>query len=556
MIEVKAVSKEYNGKEILSGISFSIQKGDKVAIVGPNGVGKSTLLKTMTGEQFCDQGEVVYQDDLVIGYLPQDFKYLPSISVKSFLWEYSGLSLIESALKAYEKNESNDEAEGLIYSNALNEFNAKGGYSFDHTVAIMLEGFDLDPSFLGKDLQTLSVGQKAKVFLTGILLKKPDVVLLDEPTNNLDLPSIIWLEEYLKRQITTVVMVSHDVKFLDAIINKVAYIDPHHHTLDITRGKFSDYLDRLHKDLNRKNQEYQEFTQEKDRLLERASDLKAKTQKGSNFKGSDNDKFARGFKRDRAGRSGKQAKNLEKQIEQMEIKEKPIEKKELQITISPDVKGSSIQCVDLIAGYSTFKVGPVNLTVPFGAKIAFIGANGSGKSTLLNSLTNKSLVLSGVIHTDSKIIIGNLTQQHEILPDEKTIIEFLRSAFEKPDKELYSLLVKHGFNAEAGNKKIGVISPGERARLLFALFSGLKVNTLLLDEPTNHLDIEAMEALTVMLESYEGTIILVTHDRSLLEKKIVNDLYLIEEGKISYLTNYQEYVDTALHRVKKLLRLL
>ena len=205
------------------------------------------------------------------------------------------------------------------------------------------------------------------------------------------------------------------------------------------------------------------------------------------------------------------------------------------------------------AGYSGYKVGPFNLSILFGQKIVLIGPNGSGKSTILKCLFDKNVVLGGEVRIDSKIVLGNFMQQHDDLPVKMTVIEFLRERLGGEDRDLLSLAVKHGFPAEARDALIGVLSPGERARLLFALFSGKSANVLLLDEPTNHLDLEAVEALTEMLETYEGSILLVTHDRALLENECIDTYYLVSDGKVSPLLDYEEYIQLAQKKAKRLL---
>lgn len=555
MISIKEVTKEYDGKEILKDINLDIQRGYKMALVGPNGAGKSTLLKIIAGEMTFDSGEIKKQDNLEIGYLPQDLKDIPIKTIIDFLLDFCDLSRSKSILDKFDNGQSLSEHDIKEYNDALSDYLIKDGYSFEHKASIMLEGFGFSKNHLEVKTSDLSVGQKTKVFLIGILLKKPDLLIFDEPTNNLDIASIIWLEEYLKKQEITIIVTSHDVLFLDAIISRVAYMDMHNHTLNVTRGTFGDYLERLDKDSQRQKQQYREFTEEKERLEERMREYRIKTQKGSNFQGTDNDKFARGAKRDQAGKSGKQAKSIEKRIEQMVEIDKPIEKKELQIFINPEKKGGSIKFENTVVGYKDFSLAPFSFSINFGAKIALIGPNGTGKSTILKSLIDRSVIISGDVQIDKNLIIGNFMQQHENLPFGDTVIEFLSQKIDKPRNELFSTLVKHGFNIDSVNKLIKILSPGERARLLFTLFSEMKVNVLLLDEPTNHLDIEAIDALTEMLQAYEGTVFIVTHDRTLLKKEIVNDFYLVDNNKVVHLNDYVEYIRLAERKAQKLLSL-
>ena len=557
MIEVKHIDKSYGVKDILVDVSFSISKGEKIALVGNNGSGKSTLLQILAGLVEPDSGEVSKSPDISLGYMMQDFRPVWDMTVGEYLKRTAGIFELLRDMTELEKfGLENPQSVGK-YTELQLKYSQLDGYAFDHKANIMLNGFGLEEKSLSTLIADLSVGQKAKVVIIGLLLKKPELLLLDEPTNNLDIPSIIWLERFLRETDSAMVIVSHDRYFLDKIIKKVIYLDWYTHKIDMTRGTFSDYLERLKKKLERDKRDYESYEEEKNRLMKRADKLRDLADRGSNYVGSDNDKFARGAKRDRASRSGKQAKNLEKRIELMEELEKPIEKQQMQIKIKASKAGGNIQLNELSVGYNAnILLGPISLNIPFGRRIGFIGLNGSGKSTLIKSITDNSVILSGEIHQDSRLVIGNFMQQHENMDFELSPITFLQREKNIDQSQIISILTKYGFKLQDCHQKIETLSPGQRARILFALFTLQEVNVLLLDEPTNHLDIEATDALLTMLNQFDGTVILVSHDRFILDKAAIDEIYLVEDGNIQLLPNYSKYLEASQNKAKMLFQSL
>ena len=543
-MEIKAdkIHKEYGTITVLKDISFSLERGQKAGLIGYNGTGKTTLLKILAGLVEPDAGEVTVRKGAVIGYMPQDTSLVSDETIRDYVRRVSGMATLEEQM---EKS-----------SEAMAEYERRDGYTFYHRLDVMLAGFGLTDVSSDRPINSLSSGQKSKVFMAGVLLSDPNILLLDEPTNNLDLPALIWLEDFLQRSDATCIIVSHDRLFLDRIVRKIFEIDWHIRTLNITSGRYSDYLMRKEKELARQWRDYEAQQKEIKRLEEQARKKKQEALSGSRYMGTDNDKFLRGFKRDRAGKSGKQAKAIEKRIEQMEVVEKPVERDVFRIHLRPTKPEGTrdITLNDVVAGYTDdgFKVGPVSLSIPYGSRVVFLGLNGTGKTTLLRTISGELPALKGKVSRGNALVIGNLTQEHDNLPREESIKDFLTRRSGISVQDAYALAIKFGFKAAEIDKTIAALSPGGRARLLFALFSALSANALILDEPTNHLDLEALEALEEAVAHYEGTIIVVSHDRRFLEKFRPTDTYVLSEGKLLRQESFEAYVANAERQAKRL----
>ena len=544
-MEIKAdkIHKAYGTITVLDDISFSLEREQKIGLIGYNGTGKTTLLKVLAGLVEPDAGEVTVRKGAVVGYMPQDTSLVSDETIRDYVRRVLGMTTLE------EQMEKSPEA--------MTEYERKDGYTFYHRLDVTLAGFGLADVSSDRPINSLSSGQKSKVFMAGVLLSDPDVLLLDEPTNNLDLPALIWLEDFLQRSDAACIIVSHDRLFLDRIVRKIFEIDWHTRTLNITSGRYSDYLVRKEKELTRQWQEHEAQQEEIKRLEEQARKKKQEALSGSRYMGTDNDKFLRGFKRDRAGKSGKQAKAIEKRIEQMEIVEKPVERDVFRIHLRPTKpKGTrDITLTDVVAGYADdgFKVGPVTLSISYGSRTVILGLNGTGKTTLLRTLSGELPALRGKVSRGNTLVVGNLTQEHDNLPREESIKDFLTRRAGISVQDVYALAVKFGFKAAEIDKEIAALSPGGRARLLFALFSALSANVLILDEPTNHLDLEALEALEEAVAHYEGTIVLVSHDRYFLEKFRPTDTYVLSEGELSRQESLEIYVTNAERQAKRLM---
>lgn len=558
MLKAKSIRKSYGALTILFDVSFSLEREQKAALVGPNGVGKTTLFKIIAGLEEADAGSIELHHNVRLGYLPQDMTLFGSETIMDYLKSVSGIALLEKEMEKLSANLENELAANR-YGKLCGEFQRVNGYSFEHRAQTILAGFGISESEFLKSLNELSSGQKSKVALTGILLRGVDLLLLDEPTNNLDLPALLWLENFLCDSSAMCLIISHDRKFLDRVVNKIFELDWNSRTLTINNGTYSDYLIAKEKERERTKQRYEAQQEEIDRIKTMAKEKRAEAEQGSHWIGTDNDKFLRGFKRDRAGKSSQIAKSLEKRIDQMEQIEKPFEKDALKIDLTANKANGTtdISIMEVVAGYpNSFKIGPISLEIRYGQRIAILGLNGSGKSTLAKTITGQLAPLSGNVKIGSGVQFGFLSQEHENLPRNQAPINFLIDRTKLGESKSYSQLAKFGINEIQARKPISDLSPGNRARLLLAFFSAISVNTLILDEPTNHLDMEAVEALEEVLEGYSGTILLISHDRYFLTKASPDLSFMLEGGALKQVSDYRQYEEAAEARAKKLLRLL
>lgn len=529
-----------------------------MALVGDNGVGKTTILKIIAGLTEPDSGEIKLAKNSCLGYLPQDTSLSGNEAIGTYLRRTVGVDLLEEKLETL-ATQLEDKAAANEYRNIQKQYSHLNGYAFDHLVKVMLAGFGLGNIGIERSLNSLSSGQKSKVALAGILLKGVDLLLLDEPTNNLDLPALIWLEDFLKKSEASCIIISHDRRFLDRVVKKIFEIDRETRSLNISGGTYSDYLETVKKRMARQKEQYFLQQEEIERLSEQVQQQRVASVRGSNWEGTDNDKMLRDFKRNRAGRSSRVAKTIEKRIDQMDKIEKPVERNPLEIPLEAKaISGTlDIRLIDVVSGYPDgFTIGPLSFEVRYSSRVGILGLNGTGKSTLLKTITGQLDAFSGRVEIGSGVKIGNMMQEHESLPRGCTLIEFLRERTGLKENEAYNQLVKFGFDQGQVKKPIDDLSPGGRARLLLALFSAQSVNVLVLDEPTNHLDLEALEALEETIEAYQGTILLVSHDRYFLEKAKLDSTYVLSEGVLTKIPDYKTYVAQAENRALQLLKSL
>jgi ATPase subunit of ABC transporter with duplicated ATPase domains len=556
MINVRGIEKRFGTTAVLAGVSFVLGDRQRGALVGQNGTGKSTILKILAGILAPDAGMIDFGPHASVGYLPQDTSLAGDEPIIEYLRRVTGIADMEREMASFAAQPEDPEKKEK-YDAALAAYERMNGYGFEARVDAMLAGFGMDSFALTTLLQDLSSGQKSKVAMIGLLLREDDVLLLDEPTNNLDLSSLIWLEAYLRKSTATILIVSHDRRFVDRIADKVIELDWNTRTVTMTNGTYSDYLVASAKRRARQLADFRSQQDEIARLTDRASQLRQRSAAGSKWKGTDNDKFLRGFKRDQAGKSGRGAKAIEQRIEQMDVIEKPVERIPLEIDIGEQLGEGNreISLRDICVGYlGGFVVGPVTLDIPFGMRIGIFGENGTGKSTLLKAMTGFVQPLSGDIRIGNGVRMGDMLQEHDTLPRNMTPIQFLteRAGIEK--SSAYALLARFGVPAVQARENIDVLSPGGRARVLLGLFSALQKNVLVLDEPTNHLDLEAMEALEEAISGYRGTVIVVSHDRFFIEKARLETMYQMVDRQLKAIDDFEAYVKRSEDRAKRLMR--
>ena len=538
MLKVNNISKSYSGKSILNNISFSLNSDDKVGIVGSNGVGKSTLLKIIAGYETADEGSVEIDNPELIGFLRQEFQISEeNQTIVEFIKKEIGIDVIENEMNELQETMGEDNDKITRFCELQEKYSMLDGYDFDYKLDTILNGLGLGKESKNKNINQLSGGQKNKVLLALVLLKGAELIMLDEPTNNLDLKSIKWLEEYLANLSIPCLIVSHDRRFLNKVINKVMEIDFFEKTIKEYPGNYSEYLDFRKKEEEKQIELYnaqQEEIHELQDSIRQKKDWAAKVRKQGV---KDKDKYTRGYERDRSSGLASKAKQIEKQIQQMDIIDRPKTKNKLKLYSNyAKIKGSTdIVLRDLVCGYENgFKTEPITMAFNWGKKTVIMGDNGSGKSTFLRTLIGEKTPISGTVDVGTGLKIGYIAQDTKENED-LTMDDYMKAHInynELQDKSLmYTVLKQFNFSYEERTKKYSMLSPGERTRVQLAIFSMLEINTLILDEPTNHLDIEALEALEEVLESFEGTVIAISHDREFIEKICPDKILEMKNGK-------------------------
>lgn len=512
MISLKNISKNFNGQIVLKNISLSVSEHEMIALVGPNGSGKSTLLKILAGILEPDEGQVEMSSGLNVAYFPQEIKQEDQRkTVREFIFQ-----------KLRIRPEK-----------VLSE------------IGVLCKQLRFPLERIDASINTLSGGEKSKLMLVSILKSQADIFLLDEPTNNLDLQGLIYLENFIHTSHCRFLIVSHDRKFLDRLVKCVIELKEETHDIEIYHNvSYSSYLNERKKRKEKKQEEYEIYQIEKQRLLETVRKKKQEAIKMARGpkKRRDKDKYIVGFKKDRSKKIASHASAIEKQISRLqEIKQC---KYRLPLNLSFQFSQRSgdvvfrLKNVEVVRSH--FRLEPLNLEINYGDRIVVIGPNGQGKTTLLRILIQKDKENSGFVQIGSGVKIGYLPQEIIFRLNEDVLSYFLRIVdFDQSNAR--RILARFGFFADDIKTKTQDLSSGEKSRLILATLMAQDVNCLIFDEPTNHLDPEAIDCLERALKEFSGTIILVSHDRYLIDQVGITKTYLMENGKLSSLRDYHEY---------------
>lgn len=529
---VKKLNKTYNSNKILNDISFVLEENDKVCLIGNNGAGKSTLLKILNGDEKYDSGIINYNGES-IGMLKQETDIEDyELTITNYIKKNTGIEDIENKLKSLEENLNDSNMEE--YGNILDLYLKLDGYNFENNINMILSGLDFNID-LNRKVGTLSGGEKIKILLAVLLLSNPDIMLLDEPTNNLDIDAIEFLEKYLSRLDKKMIIVSHDEEFLNNISNKIFELEDG----NLTEYKMSyyEYLKYKDDEYNRKLNEYNELKDKKQELKDRIKEKEAWSSKGTNSKKKkDNDKIANNFAKERTKKTSNEVSKLTRELEKIgnsDFREK--EEITFDINFSNEKGNKDIIIDNLVCGYDSFKTNPINLTIPFGLKLSISGKNGTGKSTFIKTLLSDIEKISGNISVGSEVKFGYISQDTLISDIDKTIYEYLTEEKEEIDNGLlFTILSKFNISYDDRGKKYSSLSPGERTRVNLAKLSLDKVNILVLDEVTNHLDIEALNLIYSAVRNFKGTIISISHNRKFNEILNPDIIYNITDGNLTY----------------------
>ena len=524
------ISKSFGSNEIIKDANFLVNEHEKVAIVGINGAGKTTLLKILTGEERADSGNVILAKDAKLGYLRQINNVDSTLSIIDELYTVIEhiLNMEKRMLEMQEQMQhlSGEELEALYssYTALTHSYELMDGYAAKSKVIGILKGLGFDENDFERKINTLSGGQKTRVFLAKLLLEEPDIILLDEPTNHLDLRSIEWLESYLLNYQGAVIIVSHDRYFLDKIVSKV--IDIENAEVQMYSGNYSDFSAKKQMLLDAKMKEY--LNQQQEIKHQEAVITKLKQ-----------------FNREK---SIKRAESRQKQLEKIDRVEAPvthIENMKLSLDISKESGKDVLTVHDLSKSFDEKHLfSNINFEIKRGERVAIIGDNGTGKTTLLKIINGLLSPDTGEVIYGSNVSIAYYDQEHQVLHMDKTLFDEISDTYpEMNNTQIRNILAAFLFTGEDVFKKIGDLSGGERGRVSLVKLMLSKANFLLLDEPTNHLDILSKDVLESALNSFPGTICYVSHDRYFINKTATRILDLTGNRLLNYIGNYDYYIE-------------
>ena len=555
-INLRNISKQLANKDLYEGVSLSVNSGQKIACVGPNGSGKSTLIKLITGTEQVDDGEIKISPGVRLSYMPQDYRPASDQVVREAVKELSGLRELDDRLTTQSASLSPEALDRLLL-----EYEAAGGYEFDQKLAVMLEAFGFPSDADGLSLSSLSGGQKSKVMLIAVLMKPSDLIILDEPTNNLDLPAIVWLQQFLQSAPQAVLVVSHDVVFLDAVTDVIWEINPKKKTIAMEHGLVSDLYERralqIQADLRAQGVRDEEIS----RLTKQADNLRKKSAAGSKYEGTDNDKFLRGFKRNAAGASGRKARLVEDRVEGLKAEPRVSEDKKVAFDFG-DEKSKNNAVVSaahsVSFGYDdrSTVIKNLSLVVNRGERILILGPNGAGKTTLLELLSGKLEPQQGSVFRDKSAVWFTLDQNQSQVLSARSPAEFIQEKTQLPIQRVYTVLASVGIPYELSKSSPELLSPGQRVKFMLTAASLVQAGVLVMDEPTNHLDQVGFESLRYALEEYTGTIFLISHDRKFLENFAPTHTYLLENGSLQAIPSLESYLAGVESAAKKLINKL
>lgn len=542
MIELSLsnIEKNFGFKKVLNGFNLELKTKERIALIGPNGSGKTTIFKIIIGEENINNGNISIRKDSTIGMLsqiPPIFKEETTVKEILLIGKTKVIE-IEQKLRELENKMSTckpNELNNLLkrYGILQEKFNNLNGYQLESDINKVCNGFKIKPEMLERKFNTLSGGEKTIVYFASLILSEPSILLLDEPTNHLDIDTLEWLEEYLKNYKGSILISSHDRYFLDKVTTK---------TILIERGKeevfFGNYSYYLEENERRIMAEFEDFKDQQKQIAAMKASIK-KLQEFGRLAFPGGESF---FKR---------AASIQKRLDKIELLEKPETKKELPLDFQVQKRsGKEVLIIDnlsLMIG-DRILLEDANMHIRYGEKVCLMGKNGTGKSTIIKLLFNDTPaeIVDGEIKLGSNVNIGYLPQEIHFEDENATVLDTARRFFDGSETALRATLAKFLFYGENVFKKVGSLSGGEKVRLKLLELIQKKANFLILDEPTNHIDIDTKEMLEEALNEYSGTILFISHDRYFINKLAKRTL-CIEDGHInSYLGNYDDYKEQLL----------
>ncbi|WP_432900826.1 ABC-F family ATP-binding cassette domain-containing protein [Micromonospora matsumotoense] len=537
---VKGLAAGHGERMLFSDLDLVVAPGDVVGLVGVNGAGKSTLLRTLAGLQGVEEGNVsLSPPGASVGYLPQEPERRAGETVRDFLARRTGVTGAQAALDAAtealtEGTAGADDA----YAGALERWLELGGADLEERAAQVAAELGLTVD-LDHPMTALSGGQAARAGLASLLLSRYDVFLLDEPTNDLDLAGLDRLERFVTGLRAGTVLVSHDREFLTRTVTRVLELDLVQQQTRHYGGGYGAYLEEREVARRHARADFEEYADTRASLEARARTQRAWMEKGvknARRKAPDNDKIGRKFRTEATEKQAAKAKQTERLIERLDVVEEPRKEWELRMEIAAAPRAGAVVASlrDAVVRRGDFTLGPVTLQVDWADRVAITGANGSGKTTLLGALLGRLPLDAGHAALGPGVVVGEVDQARGLFLGDQPLLEAFGAAVpEMTPADARTLLAKFGLRAAHVLRPAATLSPGERTRAALALLQGRGVNLLVLDEPTNHLDLAAIEQLESALAGYPGTLLLVTHDRRMLEAVSVDRRLRVDAGRIA-----------------------
>ncbi|HEY2094841.1 MAG TPA: ABC-F family ATP-binding cassette domain-containing protein [Pseudonocardia sp.] len=530
----------HGARTLFSALNLIVAPGDVVGLVGANGAGKSTLLRLLAGLDEPEQGRIALAPpQATVGLLRQEPERLDGETVRDFLARRTGVADAQAAMDeaATELGEGTEGADDR-YATALERWLALGGADLDDRVDAVLAEVGLDS---GADalMTGLSGGQAARAGLATLLASRYDVLLLDEPTNDLDLDGLARLEAFVGGLRAPAVIVSHDREFLARTVNRIVELDLAQQKVGVYQGGYQAYLDEREVARRHAREAYEQYSDTVSDLTERARTQRnwmAAGVRNARRKAPDNDKIGRNLRSETSEKQAAKVRQSERRIERLEVVEEPRKEWQLRMTIAAAPRAGAVVATlrAAVVERGDFRLGPVDAQVDWADRIAITGANGSGKSTLLAALLGRLPLTSGSASLGAGVRVGEVDQVRGLFLGGQSLVEAFRAevpTWSEPD--VRTLLAKFGLTSVHATRPAASLSPGERTRAALALLQAREVNLLVLDEPTNHLDLPAIEQLESALDSFPGTLLLVTHDRRMLDTVRVTRRWAVADGQLT-----------------------
>ncbi|MBI5305863.1 MAG: ABC-F family ATP-binding cassette domain-containing protein [Chloroflexi bacterium] len=544
MLQMTRLTKTYGIQTILDDVSFIVNAGERVGLIGPNGCGKTTLLRIIAGIEQPDRGVVSVRASL--GYLAQGIALDDTRTLGEFVREgMPGFDAARARVESLAARMAQSSSDELLaeYGDAMARFDALGGYAVEPRCEEILAGLGLDvpPE---TPLAKLSGGQRTRAGLARLLLAEPALLLLDEPTNHLDMDALEWLERFIVRYRGAALIVSHDWAFLDATVTRILELDDKTHRVTEYAGNYSDYVEAKARAREKQFEAWQDQQDEIGRLQSAARHLRGIAQFRKGGKADSGDKFAKGFFANRGLETVRRAKQIERRVEHLltdERVEKPARTYEMKLDFGAMPRGGQIGVTldDLGFAYDErWLFRHANQTLRHGERIALVGANGSGKTTLLRVIAGELAPTEGSVRIGANVRLGYMPQEQETLDADATPIELIRALKPMDETATRHLLHFFLFTGDQVFTRVGALSYGERARLLLARLVVSGVNCLLLDEPINHLDIPSRARFVAALDAFPGTVLVATHDRAFIDQ-FATGIWSVREGTL------KKYLDRA-----------